>query len=53
MSLLRFHLDEDCQSAALASALRQYGLEVSTTNDAAIRGVDDDAELTESTARRV
>lgn len=51
MSLLRFHLDEDCQSAALASALRQHGLEVSTTNDAAMRGVDDDAQLTEATVR--
>ena len=36
MSLLRYHLDEDCQSAALAAALRQHGIEVVTTNEAGI-----------------
>ena len=40
MSLLRYHLDEDCQSAALAAALRQHGIEVVTTNEAGIVGVD-------------
>ena len=45
MSLLRYHLDEDCQSAALASALRQHGIEVVTTNEAAIAGADDAAQL--------
>ena len=45
MSLLRYHLDEDCQSAALAAALRQHGIEVVTTNEANIVGMDDDAQL--------
>ena len=45
MSLLRYHLDEDCQSAALASALRQHGIEVVTTNEAGIAGADDAAQL--------
>jgi len=45
VSLLRYHLDEDCQSDALASALRQHGIEVVTTNEAGIAGVDDDAQL--------
>jgi len=45
VSLLRYHLDEDCQSAALASALRQHGIEVGTTNEVRIVGVDDDAQL--------
>ena len=45
MSLLRYHLDEDCQSAALASALRQHGIEVVTTNKAGIAGAGDDAQL--------
>lgn len=45
MSLLRYHLDEDCQSAALATALRQHGMEVGTTNEANIVGAADDAQL--------
>ena len=45
MSLLRFHLDEDCQSAALAAALRQHGIAVVTTNEAGLAGVDDDAQM--------
>ena len=45
VSLLRYHLDEDCQSAALATALRQHGMEVVTTNEANIVGADDDAQL--------
>jgi len=45
VSLLRYHLDEDCQSAALAAALRQHGIEAMTTNEANIAGVSDDAQL--------
>ncbi len=45
MSLLRYHLDEDCQSAALAAALRQHGIGVVTTNEANIVGIDNDAQL--------
>lgn len=45
MSLLRYHLDEDCQSAALAAALRQHGIEVVTTNEANLPGVGDEAQL--------
>ena len=45
MSLLRYHLDEDCQSAALAAALRQHGIEVVTTNDCGLAGTEDDAQL--------
>jgi hypothetical protein len=45
VSLLSYHLDEDCQSAALAAALRQHGIEVVTTNEANIVGVADDAQL--------
>jgi len=45
VSLLRYHLDEDCQSAALAAALRQHGIEVETTNEANIVGMEDEAQL--------
>jgi hypothetical protein len=45
VSRLRYHLDEDCQSAALAAALRQHGIEVVTTNEANIAGMEDDAQL--------
>ncbi len=45
MSLLRYHLDEDCQSAALAAALRAHGIDVVRTTEAGIRGVDDSAQL--------
>jgi hypothetical protein len=38
-------LDEDCQSAALAAALRQHGIEVVTTNEANISGLSDDGQL--------
>ncbi len=42
---LSFHLDEDCQSLALASALREHGLDVLTTNEAGLSGVDDETQL--------
>jgi hypothetical protein len=49
VSLLRYHLDEDCQSAALAAALRQHGIGVATTNESGSAGVDDDAQLDHAT----
>ena len=49
MSLLRYHLDEDCQSAALAAALRQHGIDVVTTNESGIAGADDNAQLEHAT----
>lgn len=45
MSNLQFQLDEDCQAQALASALRQHGIDVVTTNEAGLNGVDDDTQL--------
>ena len=45
MSLLRYYLDEDCHSTALAAALRQHGIDVVTTNEAGIAGANDDAQL--------
>jgi hypothetical protein len=42
---LRFHLDEDCQATALASALREHGIDVVTTNEAGLAGVEDDTQL--------
>ena len=42
---LRFYLDEDCQAIALASALRQHGIDVLTTNEAGLSGVDDETQL--------
>lgn len=49
MSILRFHLDEDCQSAALAAALREHGIDATTTNEAGNPGVDDDSQLQSAT----
>lgn len=45
MSEIRYHLDEDCQSSSLAAALRQHGVEVTTTTEAGIAGVDDEAQM--------
>jgi hypothetical protein len=45
VSRIRIQLDEDCQSRALAAALRQYGVDAITTNQLGIRGIDDDAQL--------
>jgi len=47
---LRFHLDEDCQALALASALREHGLDVLTTNEAGLSGVDDETQLSQAAA---
>ncbi len=45
MSIVRFYLDEDCQSAALASALREHGIDAATTNEVGNAGAGDDAQL--------
>ena len=50
MSSLRFHLDEDCQAAALAGALRAHGIDATTTNEAGRAGVDDGAQLQHAAA---
>lgn len=49
MSVVRYYFDEDCQSGALAAALRQHGVEVQTTNEAGTSGVGDDAQLQHAT----
>jgi hypothetical protein len=38
-------LDEDCQAYALATALRQHGIDAKTTNELGLSGVDDEAQL--------
>ncbi len=45
MSGICFYLDEDCQAAALATALRQHGIPVVTTNEAGLAAATDDAQL--------
>jgi hypothetical protein len=50
VSRLRFRLDEDCQATALASALWQHAIEVTTSNVAGLRGVDDETQLREAAA---
>jgi Domain of unknown function (DUF5615) len=45
VSGLRFQLDEDCQAAAVASALREHGLDVVTTTELGLAGVDDETQL--------
>ena len=49
MSILRFHLDEDCQAAALGAALREHGIDTTTTNEVGKLGVDDDGQLQHAT----
>ena len=44
-AVIRFYLDEDCQSRALADSLRQHGLDVVTTNEAGTTGLDDVQQL--------
>ncbi len=45
MSIVRFHLDEDCQAAALSVALRGHGIDTTTTNEVGRPGADDDSQL--------
>ena len=49
MSVVCFHLDEDCQAASLASAMRQHGADVTTTNELGIAGVHDEDQLQQAT----
>ena len=49
MSRIRFYLDEDVQSHALAAGLRARAVEVMTTSDAACPETDDDAQLSFAT----
>jgi len=42
---IRFHLDEHIDSA-IAVGLRRRGIDVTTTNDAGLRGAGDEAQLT-------
>jgi hypothetical protein len=49
MSILRFHLDEDCQAAAFGAALREHGIDTTTTNEIGKPGVDDDGQLQHAT----
>lgn len=49
MSILRFHLDEDCQAAALVAALREHGIDTTTTNETGKPGMDDDGQLQHAT----
>jgi hypothetical protein len=51
VSRLRFHLDEDCQAAALAAALWQHAIDAVTTNAVGLRGVDDETQLREAAIR--
>jgi hypothetical protein len=45
VSRIRLQLDEDCQAHALAAALRQHGVDVQTTNEAGLSGVDDESQV--------
>lgn len=51
MSRLSFQLDEDCQAGALATALRQHGMDTVTANAAGLQGVDDETQLREAASR--
>ncbi len=45
MNVVRYALDEDCQSGALAAALRQHGVDVLTSNESGLVGVGDEEQL--------
>jgi predicted nuclease of predicted toxin-antitoxin system len=47
---IRFHLDESRSSRALARALRQYGVDVSTTPEAELSGRSDLEQLQAATS---
>ena len=51
MDRLRFHLDEDCQASALVAALREHGVDVLTTNESGLSGVEDEAQLAHATEK--
>jgi predicted nuclease of predicted toxin-antitoxin system len=48
---IRFHLDEHVD-ANIASALRRYGIDVTTTVEAGLRTMDDNAQLEYARAER-
>ena len=50
MTVLRFHLDEDCQAAALAAALRAHAVDATTTNEVGKAGINDDSQLQHATS---
>lgn len=45
MSQLRFHLDEDAEAHALVSALRERGVDVTTTSEARLNEITDEEQL--------
>ncbi len=45
MSALKIHLDEDADSRALLSALRQRGVDVTSTGEQGLSRTTDDAQL--------
>jgi hypothetical protein len=45
VSRIRIQLDEDCQAHALATALRQHGIDAQTTNQLGLGGVDDATQM--------
>lgn len=45
MSQLRFHLDEDTEAHGLVRALRERGVDVTTTSDAKLNEVKDEEQL--------
>lgn len=45
MSQLRFHLDEDTEAHALVRALRERGVDVTTTSEARLNEFDDEEQL--------
>ena len=51
MGKIRFHLDERVDPD-IASALRRYGIDVTTTVEAGLRTLDDNAQLEYSRAER-
>jgi len=52
MSVVCFYLDEDCQAATLAFALRAHGIDVTTTNEVGHGGSDDEEQLQYATSSR-
>jgi uncharacterized protein with PIN domain len=49
VSALRFHLDEDAEAHALVRALRDRGVDVTTTAEATLTEVTDEQQLTWTT----
>lgn len=48
---MRFHLDEN-MAPAVANALRRRGIDVTTTADAELRGVEDEVQLAFATSQQ-